>query len=351
MLENRISRGANSPCDNKLIFEVIAMRKVCFLSFVLIVVSFCFVGCNSNNPWIPEVQGSHVSEMPYEQINGDFTVGKYTDFKSFKKSELAEYNFIQQRIAKEERYSAEFFKTRDLAVIKFNKAENGIEYTVVSADIDGNECCVNLLPVKRVTSVDALDTTYYCFLETEKDLTDLNLKLEFLPEIIHESAKLEYVSPETNLPYLFKNEATPVMFKIDSVAGIKEFIEKDEVLDEYNFVSSNLLMYSDEDFSQSSLLLVRVPSSFLESCCAYINNDVIEVVGIKSNHYMYGWEKDQEFSALIAVPVSKHFTPSGIVRTNYTEYEDNADNKSVRNEYALINTTTVTENLTRYDFK
>lgn len=328
------------------------MRKVKLLSFFLIVVvSLCFVGCNSNNPWIPEVQGSHVSEMPYEQINGDYTVEKYTDFKSFKKSELADYNFIQQRVAKKERYSAEFFKTCDLAVIKFNKPEKGIEYTVVSADINGNECCITLLPVKRLATIEAQDTTYYCFFETEEDLTNLNFKLEFSPEIIHESEKLEYISSKTDLPYLFESETTPVMFKIDSVAGIKEFIEKDEVLDQYNYISRSLLMYSDEVFNQSSLLLVRVPSSFLEGCYAYTNNDMIEVVGIKSNHYRYGWEKDQKFSALIALIVPKDFTPDHIARTNYTEYEDNADKKSVRNEYALSKTTVMTEDLTRFDFK
>lgn len=314
------------------------------------VILYC-VGCNTENPWVPEVQGSHVSEMLYEDFDGEYVVEKYTDFKSFKKSELADYNFIQQRVAKEERYSADFFKTHDLAVIKFNKPEKGIEYTVIGADFSGNECCVTLLPVKRAAYVETQDTTYYCFLETEKDLTNFNLKLEFSTEIIHESTKLEYISAETNLPYLFENETTSVMFKIDSIAGIKEFIEKDEVLDEYNFVSSSLLMYSDEVFSKSSLLLIRVPSSYLEGCSAYINNDVIEIVGIKSNHYLYGWEKDQEFSALIVVLVPKDFTPSGIVRTNYTEYEDNINNQAVRSEYALSNTTAVTDSLTRYDFK
>lgn len=328
------------------------MKKIKFLSFVLIVaVCLCFAGCHDENPWIPEVQGSHVMEMPYEQINDDYTIEKYTDFKSFKKSEVADYNFIKQRVAKEERYSSEFFKTHDLAVIKFNKPEKGIEYTVIDADFSGNECCVTLLPVKRVAYVETQDTTYYCFLETEKDLTNFNLKLEFLTEIIHESAKFEYISAETNLPYLFKNESTPVMFKIDSVAGIKEFIEKDEVLDQYNFVSSNLLMYSDEVFSKSSLLLIRVPSSFLEGCLAYTNNGVIEIIGIKSNHYLYGWEKDQDFSALIALLVSKDFTPNSVARTNYTEYEDDANNNAVRSEYKLSNTTVVTEDLTRFDFK
>lgn len=327
------------------------MKKAGILALVLIIAVVCLVGCKSENPWIPKVQGSHVSEMPYEEIDEEFIAEKYTDFKSFKKSAFADYNFIKQRVAKEERYSSEFFMTRDLAVIKFNKPEKGIEYTVIDADFSGNECCVTLLPMKRVAYVETQDTTYYCFLETEKDLTNFNLKLEFSTEVIHESTKLDYVSPETNLFYLFKNETAPVMFKIDSAAGVEEFIEKDEILDQNNFVSRSLLMYSDEVFSKSSLLLIRVPSSDLENCTAYIDGDTVEIIGIRSNHYLYGWEKEQKFSALIALLVPKDFAPNSITRTNYNEYEDNADNKAVRSEYTLDNTKAVTDTLTRFDFK
>lgn len=327
------------------------MKKAGILALVLIIAVVCLVGCKSENPWIPKVQGSHVSEMPYEDIDEEFIVEKYTDFKSFKKSNLANYNFISQRVAKDERYSSEFFKTRDLAVIKFNKPEKGIEYTVIDADFSGNECCVTLLPMKRVAYVETQDTTYYCFLETEKDHTNFNLKLEFSTEVIHESTKLDYVSPETNLFYLFKNETAPVMFKIDSAAGVEEFIEKDEILDQNNFVSRSLLMYSDEVFSKSSLLLIRVPSSDLENCTAYIDGDTVEIIGIRSNHYLYGWEKEQKFSALIALLVPKDFAPNSITRTNYNEYEDNADNKAVFEEFKLDGKTEISENLTRYDFK
>lgn len=328
------------------------MRNVKLLSFVLIVaICLCFVGCSGDNSWIPEVQGSHVIEMPYEDIKGEYVVEKYTDFKTFKKSKLADYNFIRQRVAKEERYSSEFFKTRDLAVIKFNKPEKGIEYTVVSADFSENNCCVNLLPVKRAAFVETQDTTYCCFLETEKDLTNINLKLEFSTEIIHESTKLNYVSPKTNTFYLFENEVTPVVFKIDSTAGIERFIKDDEIMDERSGIARNLLMYSNEVFDQLSMLLIRVPSSDLENCMAYIDSNTIEIAGIRSNHYLYGWEKEQEFSALIALLVPKDFTPNSIVRTNYNEYEDNIDTKSVRSEYTLDNAAAVTDSLTRFDFK
>ena len=328
------------------------MKKVKLLSFMLIIVAgLCFAGCNGDNPWIPKVQGSHVNEMPYEDIDGDFTVEKYTDFNSFKKSELADYNFIEQRVAKEERYSSEFFKTRDLAVIKFNKPEKGIEYTVVSADFSGNDCCVNLLPVKRTAYVEAQDTTYYCFLETEKDLTNINIKLEFSTEIVHESTKLNYVSPETNAFYLIENEVTPIVFKIDSTEGIERFIKDDEIMDERSGIARNLLMYSNEVFDRLSMLLIRVPSSDLENCVAYIDGDTIEISGIRSNHYLYSWEKEQEFSALIVLLVPKDFTPNSIARTNYTEYEDNIDTQAVRSEYLLDNTTAVTDSLTRFDFK
>lgn len=326
------------------------MKKAGIPALVLII-AVCLVGCKSENPWIPKVQGSHVSEMPFEQIDGEFVAEKYTDFKSFKKSELADYNFISKKTAREERYSAEFFKTRDLGIIKFNKPEKGIEYTVTDVNFSGNDCVVTLLPVKNPLAVEAQDTTYYCFLETENDLKNSDLKLEFLPEIIHESDNHAYISPENNLPYLFKNETAPVMFKINSAEGVREFIEQDEVLDEYNFVAKRLSMYSDGDFENSSLLLVRVPSSDLEKCIGLANNNSVEIVGVKSNHYLYGWEKNQEFSALITLFVPKEFSPDSISRTNYTEYDDNADNKAVFEEFKLDGKTEISENLIRYDFK
>lgn len=320
---------------------------------IMSALSLCFTGCKSDsndNPWIPEVQGSHVMKMPYEDIDGDYSVEKYTDFKSFKRSELADYNFISQRVAKEERYSEEFFKTRDIAVIKFNKPENGIEYTVINADVNGNDCCVSLLPIKDTTLVETQDTTYYCFLETEKDISDWDIRLAFEEEVVHESQCLYYIDKHDR-PYLY-DETAPVIFRISSYAGIAEFIEYDEVIEKESYISVGLrLGYPEEIFNEYDLLLIRVPSSELEECAAYIGNDTAEIVCVKSNHYMFGWEKDHELSNLIAFLVPKGLRLGGATWTNYTEYEDNADNQPVRSEFALDNTTAITENLTRIDCK
>lgn len=329
------------------------MKKKRFILSVLImsVLSLCFAGCNhdsSDNPWIPEVQGTHVMEMPYEDIDGDYSVEKYADFKSFKKSELADYNFISQRVAKEERYSEEFFKTRDLAAIKFNKPENGIDYTVIDASVENNICTVKLLPIRSRTEDG--ETTYCCFLETEKDISDWDIRLAFEEDVVHESQCLYYIDKHDR-PYLY-DETAPVIFRISSYAGIADFIEYDEIVEKDSYISASLrLGYPEEKFNEYDLLLIRVPSSDLEECAAYINNDTAEIVCVKTNHYMFGWEKDHELSNLIAVLVPKDLKLGCAARTNYTEYEDNADNQAVRSEYTIDNTTAITENLTRYDLK
>ena len=306
---------------------------------------------SKENKWLPEVQGSHVEEMPYEDIVGDYSVEKYSDFKSFKRSELANYEFVGERApSKEGRYSKEFFKTRDLAVIKFNKPEKGIKYTVINADVSGNDCCVSLLPVKDTMQVETQDTTYYCFLETEKNISDWDIQLAFEEEVVHETQCL-YYTDKHDRPYLY-DETAPVIFRISSNDGIADFIEYDEVIEKDNFISFSLRYgYPQEKFNEYDLLLIRVSSSYLEDCAAFINNDTAEIVCVKTNHYMFGWEKDQKSSNLIAVLVPKDFKLGGAARTNYTEYEDNADNQPVRGEYTINKTTAITENLTRYDLK
>lgn len=325
-------------------------NKTLIILPIFLTILFCCSGCKKEeNKWIPSVQGSHVEEMPYEEVGGNYSVEKYTDFKSFKKSELADYNFIRQRVAKEERYSAEFFKTRDLAVIKFNKPEKGIDYTVIDASVDGNSCTVKLLPIKQIT--EAEKTTYCCFLETEKDISAWNFRLVFEEEIIHKSNVSSYIAKD-NSSYLFQGENTPVIFRISSTFGIDDFIEYDEVIDQYNYISRKFNSnYTKEDFDISDLLLVRVPSSDLEQCLAYVDNDTIKVVMVETNHYVDGWESAQDFSALIALLVPKDFNVNNTTVTHYIEYEDNIDNSAVLNKYTIAASTAITENLTRFDFK
>lgn len=327
------------------------MNKIKISAFLLImtIVVLCSTACNGENKWIPSVQGSHVAEMPYEAVDGDFVVEKFTDFNSFKKSSLADYNFISQRTAKEERYSNEFFKTRDLAVIKFNKPESGIKYTVIDAAVDGNNCTVSLLPVKHIADVQEQETTYYCFLETEKDISQWNIELEIMPEVVHESLSFSYISPD-NSPYIFENENCAA-FKITSKAGVDDFFKHDEIMSKPNYIHTALSTYSDEVFERSALLLIRVPSMALEKCAAYIDGGNAEIVSAKSNHYYFSWDKSTESSKLITIIVPKDYTPENIIRTSYTEYDDNADNQAVRGEYAISGTTVITDNLTRFDFK
>lgn len=306
---------------------------------------FCCTACaGEENEWIPPVQGSQVREMPYESIDGDYAVEKYTEFKSFKKSALADYNFHSQKTAKEERYSAEFFKTRDLAVIKFNKLGGDADYTITDAVLNGNDCTVKLLAVKT-PYVEECDITYYCFLETEKDISDWNISLD-ISEVVHDSREFGYIDKH-NSPYLFENEDCAA-FRITAEQGVMDFFKNDEVLDEYSYIHIWLRGYS-EMLADNDILLVRVPSNVLERTVAVINGSTVEITGTFSDHYTWKGSKPGE-SKLIMLLVPKDFTLEKAVRTNYAEYEDNADNGGVRSEFVLSGTTQVTDGLIRYSF-
>lgn len=306
---------------------------------------FCCAACaGEENKWIPPVQGSQVRRMPYEEIDGEYAVEKYTDFKSFKKSALADYNFNSAVTAKEERYSAEFFKTRDLAVIKFNKPDEGVNYTITDAVLNGNNCTVKLLAVKSSRDEEG-DITYYCFLETEKDISDWNISLD-ISEVTHSSFSFGYMDKH-NTPYLFENEIC-AMFRITAQQGVMDFFKNDEVLDEYSYIHVWLRAYS-ERLADNDILLVRVPSNILERTVAVINGGTVEVTGTFSDHYTWKGNKPGE-SKLIMLLVPKDFTLEKAVRTNYAEYEDNADNGGIRTEFVLSGTTQVTDSLVRYSF-
>lgn len=324
------------------------MRYVFKLLSLLLIfcTALCCTACaGEENKWIPPVQGSKVRQMPYEEIDGEYAVEKYTDFKSFKRSELAGYNFVSAKTAKEERYSAEFFKTRDLAVIKFNKPGEGVDYTITDAVLNGNDCTVKLLAVKT-PYVEERDITYYCFLETEKDISDWNISLDIADEVVHDSIGFGYIDKH-NASYLFENECCAA-FRITAEQGIMDFFVNDEVLDEYSYIHV-VLRGRSEMLADNDILLVRVPSNMLERTVAVINGSTVEITGTFSDHYMWKGNNPGE-SKLIMLLVPKDFTPENAVRTNYSEYEDNADNGGVRSEFVLSGTTQITDSLTRYDF-
>ena len=327
--------------------------KIRLLPIVLIAaLCLCLVGCKSENPWIPEVQGSHVSEMPYEDIDEEFIVEKYTDFKSFKKSELADYNFISQRVAKDERYTAEFFKTRDLAAIKFNYPKSGIKFTVADVAEDGSESIVKLLPMSD-WETEEQETTYYCFIETVNDISDKKFRLELLDEPISENAgdNIIYIT-EDNQSYVFDEDA-PVAFRLSSAEAVGEFIEYDEILTEYHYAQMSLTQLLNNCEDDKELLLVRLPSSSFEELAGSIDSGTVKFTGAITNHYIFAWEKGSYWSTLVPFYVPKGFVPDSIERMQYKEYEDEftPEQKLIRNSYTLDKTTEITDNITRFDFK
>lgn len=330
------------------------MRKL--LLALLAGALLCLCGCaGKENPWIPQVQGSCVRMLePDRVIDGEYVVEKYADFKSFKKSELANYNFISAKPAKEERYSEEFFKTRDLVAVMFSRPDDGTDYTVTDVSGKGNVRVITLLPiVRRVESEldsEPVTGTFCCFLETEYDVSDWNVRLEFEDRVEYESFAFSYID-KYNRSYIFPDEDAPVIFRIGAKAGTEEFIENDPILEPYNYIRLFLHRYPEERFDESDMLLIRVPSSDLETCAVCRNGDSIEIVGVWTNHYMYSRKKEVKMSQLIMLWVPKGFDPENVVWTRYNEYEDGGENGARRRALSPAGYENITDNLTRIDLK
>ncbi len=321
---------------------------ICLIALCVVVVAVVLiVTLSKKTDWTPYVQGSHVTEMPYEEIDSEYTVEKFADFNSFSKSQWADYNFISQAKAKDERYSDKFFKDRDLIIIKFNKPEKGVKFTVTDLSVNGNVCTATLLPVKRVAEVKSERTTYCCFVETTVDVSALEVKLSFLDEVLHDSQSFSYTSADNTL-YTFENQTEPVVFIADNRAGIDQFFENDGVLSKQSLVYASLRLYKDEVFNESSLALIRLPSSDVENLAVYYKGNTLYIVGTHSNHYLF--ENETKHHKLVALLVPKDFGVKEIVRTTYYEYEDGLTTKYERSAFALSKTDKLADNLDKYTF-
>lgn len=330
------------------------MRKL--LLALLAGALLCLCGCaGKENPWIPKVQGSCVRKLGLDRVvEGEYVVEKYADFKSFKKSELANYNFISAKPAKEERYSEEFFKTRDLVAVMFSCPDDGTDYTVADVSGEGNVRVITLLPIIHRDFGDLESKpvmgTFCCFLETEYDVSEWNVSLEFEDMVVSEGIAFSYID-KYNRPYIFPDEDAPVIFRIGAKAGTEEFIENDPILEPYNYIRLVLHRYTEEEFDESDMLLIRVPSSDLETCAVCRNGDSIEIVGVWTNHYMYSRKKESKMSQLIMLWVPKGFAPENVVWTRYNEYEDGGENGARRRVLSPAGYEDITDNLTRIDLK
>lgn len=302
---------------------------------------------NKENPWIPSVQGSYVIEMEYEEINGDYEYLTYVDYNSFKNTSIANYHFIPQKQAKDERYSKEFFKTRDLAIIKFNRDESKINYSIIDAVINDKNCIVKLLEIKRIGEIEKTPATYYCFFETEKDLANLSINLIFEKEVQHDSQSFNYINMQNKF-YFFEGETNPIIYRIDDVQGLNDFIEEDPVLTTENYIYNILSRYPNNAYENMSLVLIRIPSSDFEKWVAYFDQDKIFLTGVRSNHYLYG--NETKFHSLISMLIPKESSILKIEIEKYHEYEDDITSNKTNFEFDLI-ASTITESMMRYDIE
>ncbi len=322
--------------------KYITLLSLCIVTLTMVL---AFTSCQSK--WKPEIQGSQVLEIPYEDMEDAFLAEKYADFSSFSKSQWANYHFISQAQAKDERYSKEYFKSSDLIVIKFNRAEKGIDFTVIDMTIENNVCTVDLLPVKRVAKLEEQQTTYCCFVETETDVSSLDIKLNFQEDVVHESQSFSYIT-DNNEFYTFEGQTEPLLFVIDSVDGINQFFAYDEALSNQSYIYTHLVRYSQEAFANYSLMLVRVPSSDFEQLAVYYDNDVLHIVGTYSNHYLY--EKETKHHKLVALLIPKDLKIDKVSRTVYYEYEDNLAHKAVYDDFVFEEQSELASGLIAYSF-
>lgn len=299
--------------------------------------------------WSPEVRGSHVLEISYENMENEYVAEKFADFSAFSKSKWADYNFISQAKAKDERYSKEYFKNSDLIVIKFNMSEKGIAFTVTDVSVKDNVCTVELLPVKRISKLEKKQTTYCCFVETKTDISAFEVKLSFRESVSHESQEFSYIT-ENNEYYTFEGQTEPTAFVIDSKNGIEQFFEHDGVLSKQSLIYVQLKKYSDEVFAEYSLMLVRLPSSDFEQLAVYYEGNTLRIVGTYSNHYLYKKEKETKHHKLVALLIPKDLSIDTASRTVYYEYEDNLAEKIKHSEFSLEEPSNLASNLKKYSF-
>lgn len=300
--------------------------------------------------WSPEVRGSHVLEISYENMENEYVAEKFTDFSSFSESEWADYYFISQAQAKDERYSKEYFEKSDLIVVKFNMAEKGIDFTVTDVVFEEDVCSISVLPVKRISKIKEQPTTYCCFVETKTDISAFNdIELNFREAVVHESQTFSYITGN-NEYYTFEGQTEPTAFVIDSKNGIEQFFEHDGVLSKQSLIYVQLKKYSDEVFAEYSLMLVRLPSSDFEQLAVYYEGNTLRIVGTYSNHYLYKKEKETKHHKLVALLIPKDLSIDTASRTVYYEYEDNLAEKIKHSEFSLEEPSNLASNLKKYSF-
>lgn len=305
---------------------------VTLIIIVITIIIIVYFTQNKDNKWIPEVQGSHVSEIEYQSIDG-IKVETYDDYKTFKNSELANTYIISQKPTKEERYSKEYFDDSNLAVVKFNYKYSNVKFYMTDAIFSNGVCTIKLFgAISEVTSKES-DSTYSCYLETKNSVKDLSFEL-VIEEYHYSNQELIFIG-EDNKPYTPDNSAEPIVYKINNKEGIKEFIKQDGSISDMNYIVTYLNAYSNEFFNDYSLLAIKLPSSdFHENFVRISQSDQVEITSIYTNHYKF--LNQTEYYALLVLPVSKTLEVQDVVYKVYNEYEDTVESIRFEESYSLI---------------
>lgn len=308
---------------------IILVTLIMIAVTVIIILS---VTNNEGDKWIPEVQGSHVDEIKYQSLDG-IKVETYDDYKTFKNSELANTYLISQKPTKEERYSKEFFKKQNLAIIKFNYQYANVEFYIKEVNFINGVCRINLFGAMRDSAIKEDETTYCCYLETNNSVKNLSFELD-IEEYCYSNQQLIFIGGD-NEPISPNLAAKPLVYKINNKSGIKEFVNHDGSLSDINYIVTYLNTFSDDFFENYSLLLIKVPSSdFHENFVRISQTDQVEITSIYTNHYKF--LNQTEYYALLVLPVSKTLEVQDVVYKVYNEYEDTVESIRFEESYSLM---------------
>lgn len=313
--------------------KIIISIVVAVVVLAAVVICVVLLTRDTENKWIPEVQGSHVDEIEYEDLDS-IEVLAFDDFKTFEKSSFADTYIIPQKPVKEERYSEAYFEENNLVVIKFNFEYRGADFYVKEITSQKeNFNTVTLLGMVDEQNDEKEESTYCCYVETAQEVTGVTYGL-IIAQINYIGSEYTMIG-EDNLPSEPQEGAMPVAYKIDAVEGIAEFAAHDGTLSKQNFILTLLNgKYGEEFFAGQSLLAIKVPSSdFISDYAKTDEEGKVILTSVRSNHYKY--LKETKYYSLIIIPIDKDFSIAKMKSCVYNEYEDNLPSVASDTEYLL----------------
>ena len=126
------------------------------------------------------------------------------------------------------------------------------------------------------------------------------LKIE--KEVTYDSHVFSYINMDNEFVYL-EGEDDPVIYRINDIDGLNDFIKEEKVLTTNNYIYKSMKLFIESSNKDTSFLLIRIPSSDFERWTATFDQGTINIVGVRTNHYLY--EDETKFHSLIVLEIPK----------------------------------------------